>query len=215
MWSALLMTLAAGAAEPAILQVGTFPAEEVGPEAAGGAWAVVPALDGGWSLERVVVTTEAVAEGVALRATGADPLFVMRDVPGLVAGPLDAAATDPEPWLLPGDARDIATAGGLELRLETVGRQLEGSGGRWGLDEWEDYALSVVSDGRRQLLVTHPTVGYEAFPSVIWAGDLNRDGVLDLVLNTSNHYAVLELNLVLSGGDGTLQSVALKRSTGC
>lgn len=53
---------------------------------------------------------------------------------------------------------------------------------------------------------------------LIWVGDLDHDGKLDFIIDTSNHYNVTELRLYLSGQAGKgelLKLVAKRRSTGC
>jgi len=53
---------------------------------------------------------------------------------------------------------------------------------------------------------------------LIWVGDLDHDGKLDFIIDTSNHYNVTELRLYLSGqavkGE-LLKMVAMRKSTGC
>ncbi len=58
----------------------------------------------------------------------------------------------------------------------------------------------------------------EAMPSIAWAGDLDGDGKLDLIMNLTNHYNVSHLALYLSSSadEGQLvKLVAEWRTTGC
>jgi len=50
----------------------------------------------------------------------------------------------------------------------------------------------------RQILVQHEIAAGESTPSLLWAGDLDRDGQLDLLLDISNHYAARHYVLYLS-----------------
>ena len=53
---------------------------------------------------------------------------------------------------------------------------------------------------------------------LIWVGDLDHDGKLDFIIDTSNHYNVTELRLYLSGQAAKgelLKLVATRKSTGC
>ncbi|MFQ6008952.1 MAG: hypothetical protein ACE5K8_08395 [Candidatus Zixiibacteriota bacterium] len=50
----------------------------------------------------------------------------------------------------------------------------------------------------RQILVQHEIAAGESTPSLLWAGDLDRDGQLDLLLDISNHYAGRHYALYLS-----------------
>jgi hypothetical protein len=86
-------------------------------------------------------------------------------------------------------------------------------------------ALMAQSDGIEQALFTYSAffdgtnrVFADRGPFVSWAGDLDLDGSLDLLLDTSDHDNVEELRLFLSSPakPGELVSeVALFRHTGC
>jgi hypothetical protein len=53
-------------------------------------------------------------------------------------------------------------------------------------------------------------------PSILFAGDLDRDGKLDFLVSTATHYNVSETTLFLSHLDETkLVPVAVARATGC
>lgn len=58
----------------------------------------------------------------------------------------------------------------------------------------------------------------EAAPRLIFAGDLDRDGRLDLILDTTDHYNLSRPTLFLSGAAGKgelLHAVATHAATGC
>ncbi|HEV3486811.1 MAG TPA: hypothetical protein VG106_15475 [Vicinamibacterales bacterium] len=57
-----------------------------------------------------------------------------------------------------------------------------------------------------------------AGPTILWAGDLNRDGLLDVLLDTSDHENVNERRLYLSrprGSGSLVEEVAVHTATGC
>jgi len=69
-----------------------------------------------------------------------------------------------------------------------------------------------------QVLVQYERSSYDGLPSVLWAGDIDRDGRLDLLLDIRNHYNVTHYALYLSSeaNDGDLVNfVAELRLTGC
>jgi hypothetical protein len=64
----------------------------------------------------------------------------------------------------------------------------------------------------------HPLLGNDAQPQLLFAGDLDRDGQLDLILDLGHHYNVSNRVLLLSGAarDGELvREVAHHRTSGC
>lgn len=88
-------------------------------------------------------------------------------------------------------------------------------------------AIELAQGDRRQTLVTmagmreqdgHILIGDEASPGLLFAGDLDGDGALDLIYDVTDHYNVTAPTLFLSGaaGEGELvHAVAAQRTTGC
>ena len=53
---------------------------------------------------------------------------------------------------------------------------------------------------------------------LLWAGDLNGDGKIDLFMNLSDHYNVQQMTLLLSSKGqrkSLVERVAVFRTTGC
>ena len=78
-------------------------------------------------------------------------------------------------------------------------------------------SLSRLS-GYRELQATTMSLGDDASPILIFAGDLDRDGKLDLIFNTTDHYNVSRPTLFLSSQSKPgelLHEVALYESVGC
>jgi len=65
-----------------------------------------------------------------------------------------------------------------------------------------DYRVLLLkypfSRNDRQMLIQHEIAAAEDTPSLLWAGDLDRDGQIDLLLDISNHYAARHYVLYLS-----------------
>lgn len=84
-----------------------------------------------------------------------------------------------------------------------------------------DYTLTLTSviNGQKisQLLVSYSHVN-ETHIKIIFGGDIDNDGILDLIIDTSNHYNVTQPTLYLSslknGGDSLLGIAGLMRSLG-
>jgi hypothetical protein len=90
-----------------------------------------------------------------------------------------------------------------------------------------DCPLQLSVAGKKQALQNYPiyrpgtpeqSIASEGFPQILWAGDLDRDGHLDLLLDLTNHYNVSAPTLLLSSlaKKGELvRAVAMFRTTGC
>lgn len=82
-----------------------------------------------------------------------------------------------------------------------------------------DYRLRLTgSDGRSQDLQAPARFAEDGVPLLVWAGDLDRDGKLDLYMDMTNHYNVSDYVLLLSSRatKGQLvKRVASRRYVGC
>ncbi|MFQ6008013.1 MAG: hypothetical protein ACE5K8_03590, partial [Candidatus Zixiibacteriota bacterium] len=70
----------------------------------------------------------------------------------------------------------------------------------------------------RQMLIQHGSAAAEGTPSLLWAGDIDRDGQIDLLLDISNHYAASDYVLFLSSEadtDELVKPVAKLHIPGC
>jgi hypothetical protein len=72
--------------------------------------------------------------------------------------------------------------------------------------------------GYHEHQATTMSLGDDASPALVFAGDLDRDGKLDLIFNTTDHYNVSRPTLFLSSQSGSeelLHAVAWYESVGC
>lgn len=125
------------------------------------------------------------------------------------------------------DRRAMALDGPLELPLGdllwTLGIECAGGEDRWLTDC--DIVLTGPDEARQTLVRYSTGEGVDSLfyagdktPTLLWAGDLDRDGRLDLLFDVSDHYNVSETTLFLSSGaaEGELvRPFATFRSTGC
>ena len=122
-----------------------------------------------------------------------EPLFLVRGLEELQPGKVGAIIHDGE-FIYPGHMklfrylRDYYT-------LAAAGEAIERRPFEVGLSK---YKLMLWASGRSQTLV-ESAVGFDdALPRVIWAGDLDRDGKIDLFMDTARHYQITEYALFLS-----------------
>ena len=76
----------------------------------------------------------------------------------------------------------------------------------------------VRMDGYAESAGAAPLLGDDAMPALLFAGDLDRDGELDLLFDTTDHYNVSRPALFLSSqaGPGELLGEAARyESVGC
>ena len=140
---------------------------------------------------------------VSLRG-GGNALALFRDIPLLKPGPvrtyfLGRASLMPETFLEVG--------GDHPLRF---GLQKEHKGS-YSLILWE-------GDGSVSQTLREGAFNGDGAPELLWAGDLDRDGKLDLLLDISNHSNVSEVALFLSSLASTGELVGkagAHRSVGC
>jgi hypothetical protein len=148
-----------------------------------------------------------------------EPLVLLRNLEQLSPGPVVAAelsnpelsTTEPATVLFNGMSYEIGF---------TCDEQYRG-------EELADCPLSISNSDQQQPLESYAiykpctvnaSMGSDAFPRILWAGDLDRDGKLDLLIDLTTHYNVTAPTLLLSSaaGEGQLvMPVAAFRTTGC
>lgn len=222
--------VAARVAATDLLLPGDYHGDEIAAEDGTTWFALVQDDHGGARLEPRRVSIESVNDPVLDAEDGAtgkrvgagqdDVLFYVRDLPGVASGPVATAyAGRGDPLSLAGLDRGFLLfdrdAG--RLRLDCTGT-----------DDTRDCVLVLSHDGRQQALGhwsadaaagdSQITLGSDAWPHLRWAGDIDRDGRLDLLIDMTDHYNVSAPTLFLStqAKDGELVGAAAElRSVGC
>ena len=111
---------------------------------------------------------------------------------------------------------------GLEVVITAMGRVTD-EGMRHPSDLVTlDYQVMILqypfSRADRQIILEHDRTSAESTPSLLWAGDLDRDGKTDLLLDMTDHYNVRHYGLFLSSEAEAGQLVKLVadlRLVGC
>lgn len=173
-----------------------------------------------------IVDAEGEATGQEIDSELADVVTYLRG-PGLHAGDVVSASIEDRSdegliaqTLSLGERRyriatrcdaDKTTEGVFICAIELVESELVEGERRQRLMDISALSFNSSGDGRYQL-------GDDASPHVIFAGDLDRDGRLDLIFDTSNHYNLSHPVLFLSGAaeaDELLHAVAAHDAVGC
>ncbi len=81
-----------------------------------------------------------------------------------------------------------------------------------------NYQIKLGDGKQNQIILKREPAFIEAFPILLWAGDLDRDGKLDYLIDMTNQYNVTLLTLFLSSkaeGEQLVKKVASYRRIGC
>lgn len=150
---------------------------------------------------------------------GLEPVVMLRNLPQLKAGPVATAEIVD---------RDFNAGKATGIYFDGMMYELEIQCDKAALDKEQiDCPLQLIDGSSKQSLTTYPiyhpgtdkqSIASEAFPQVFWAGDLDGDGRLDLILDLTDHYNVSAPTLLLSSpakAGELVRPVAEFRTTGC
>lgn len=165
----------------------------------------------------VVLDEEGDSTGIKISAEG-EPIFLIQAPNDLVEGEVATLLIETKE-LKPGD---LVGLGGFDERhfsLAAMG-DITDEGNRHPYDlAINNYRVKLYDqDAKSQTLVEFERSSFEGLPMILWAGDLDRDGTPDLILNIRNHYNIMHYALFLSSEAEPGQMVKLVaelRLTGC
>jgi hypothetical protein len=110
-----------------------------------------------------------------------EPLFLVRGLPSLKVGPVSTAFSG-QHFVPPSDSVSLRIAPGLGFAFSAEGRFVPVGGGSPEVRIY-DYELQMLSERRKQSIARFSILGEEGRPSLLWAGDLDRDGKPDALFN--------------------------------
>ncbi|MYE88238.1 hypothetical protein F4X33_04500 [Candidatus Poribacteria bacterium] len=207
-----------------LLQVGAFHGNEVSAES-GEVWLGLYSTPDGHALIPSRITVETVYDPFVDSAgeqTGklvsveeqTHPMFLIKGL-NISEGESIKTLSAEQTILSPGKSLNLKLDDENESYVTAYG---EGEVGPNGFTLLENYSLEL-SDGQlsQELLAYSSTNG--AIPTLLWAGDLDGDNKLDLVINATPHYTIssapiLFLSSMAKGGN-LVQKVAIFIATGC
>jgi len=155
------------------------------------------------------------------------PLFLVRGLGDVGPKPVTIVTAKPEDgpgqlvgrgsrYLRPGEHLRL-TLGRAEYRLAAMGKYdpTRSDNDRLVLG----YRLTLTGPGgQSQDLAAPSRFAEDGVPSLVWAGDLDRDGKLDLYMDFTDHYNVSDYVLLLSSHAAAgrlVKKVASRRYVGC
>jgi hypothetical protein len=207
-----------------IMEVTTYHNDECKAQS-GQTWmALFPTKDGQFELKstkvKLTMVNDAINDEAPDKKTGKqitipekqEPLVLLHGIPGLSARKVVTCSTNKKEHLDINQKLSLKL-GKHQLTLSTTG----------GLSKEEkelrtNYKIILESGGVKQTIVHHNQISSDTAPSLLWAGDLDGDGKIDLIMDTTDHYNVRDLTLFLSGTakpGALVQKVAHHISTGC
>lgn len=137
------------------------------------------------------------------------PLFVLSGIPGLKPGSVITSPLSKKEHLEVGQQIKLKV-GTAESTLIVTGKKNK--------EYRNNYTITLKSGGTTQQLLRHRQIDPETAPSLLWCGDLDGDGKLDLIMDTTDNYNVRNVTVFLSGKakPGSLvKKVAEQFATGC
>ncbi len=232
---AALFTVVAPAENPVqILTTGLFHQDEFKAEAGPDWWGIFPEGEG-FTLQPAPVTVTIEQDGIMdndNEKTGrvvnvpqkTRPVLLLRGLPNLTEGPLDAAELPAgRNFLYPG--QHLSLSSGPDKRVAPMGVTAFGSARDdtvWGNVFFHDYQFRLIT-GRHPNNTTQAVGNIDPFvldgiPHLVWAGDIDRDGNFDLLFDFTDHYNKRHYVLFVSSAakEGELVGkVAELVTTGC
>ena len=127
-----------------------------------------------------------------------EPLFLVRGLEELQPGKVETMVPD-EKSIYPGQRERFTSDRGDYYTLVAVGEAFERRPFEVGIKTYKLMLWQTMrgwKSRRSQTLIE--SAAKESFPRVIWAGDLDRDGEIDLFIDTAPHYQIIERELFLS-----------------
>jgi hypothetical protein len=120
-----------------------------------------------------------------------EPVFLIRGLSDLQEGPINTVFAG---FFYPTPSKNLA----LQLSADLASQYNLYCSGIDTAELIKNYKLEFYHHPEKQTLLTRDPAHIDALPNLRWAGDLDRDGKMDLLVDLTDHYNVSELTLFLS-----------------
>jgi hypothetical protein len=155
----------------------------------------IAVTDNGKAAIDTAVTVEQIQHGCTgsatrIKAVSVDaPLFMVRGSSRFRAGPLDTVFTG-QRFIYPGEGISLKLGSGAWFGLHAYGSATP--------DGIANYQIEITQGSRRQRIADFPEIDLDGKPVLIWAGDLDRDTMPDVIFDLTTSYAGRRYVLFLS-----------------
>jgi hypothetical protein len=209
-----------------ILRVGQFHGKEVSAKS-GEMWFGLYLTMDGYELIPSEITVETCYDDVRGENTGKkvlvdqpkEPLFLIKGLENLKSGPVNTVFSGAK-FLHPAESMTLKLGENGYYTLVGFGKAVDRGVARPFDIAIRNYKIEISRYPwvHTQVIASFNIIAMDGLPTLLWAGDLDRDGKLDLVMDLTDHYNVSEYVLFLSSmseGNNILRKVATFRTVGC
>jgi len=166
---------------------------------------------------RVTVTDSQTVGGLYDRFVTVDqpssPLFLVRRVSGLYNRPIRTVLAT-RTFVHPAESKSLKFDDSTYYSFTAFGQVVDET-----VDVViHDYSIQLRQGRRSQVIASFNRIGSDKHPMILWVGDLDDDGKLDLLMDTATNYNLIEYTLFLSSmatSGNLVKRVASFRRGGC
>lgn len=165
----------------------------------------------------IIDASEDLKTGWEIRTGTQDSCLLLIDASATLREGTVAIHSFKENTLYPGDSAAFDFQG-VHYKLEATGRKLTTESGIVSVEDYRLYLHATIMGKPVKTLLVAQEHFNETLTRILFGGDIDGDGRLDLLLDTSNHYNHTQPTLYLSknASDGALvQPVGFWSATGC
>lgn len=191
-----------------VLREGEFHHDEVWEDAGKMAWMGLFRGDAGYYLSATQIRTKRVNDAILdnenektgwqVTAQHEDSCLLLVEALPYLSERTVPSASLPSDIILPGDTLHLSFLGKDYYIFATGGKEKVDDSDWYNVWNYKLYIETNAKANSRSLLVAQPNFD-DAMIMLLFAGDIDGDGILDLIIDTSRHYNMEQPTLYLSG----------------